>query len=420
MLTASQVMELVQTDENSGVEFKEARIDNTKVVDPRREGLSDELAAFANQYGGTIIFGVVDKTKQIIGIDPSNIGTLVSYISEICHDSIAPPIVDFYVDTVLVTDESGDERPLVYVQIERSLWLHKSSNGYFYRHGDSKREMSTEHLLRVGQSRSQVRIISFDEQAVPNTNQNTLQTDLYMRFIADDRQSSLIQRRLLVSHNGGFQATVAGILMCSAVPDRYINNSYIQVVFYRGKVKDANYQIDAKDCRGPLDEQIIGAYNFVNQYNRLSAKKEVGREERPQYSMRAVFEALVNAIVHRDYSIHGSKIRLFMFADRLEIHSPGILANTLTIESLIDNHFTRNELLSRLLSELSLTDRIGQSVNRKYFLERRGEGVGIIFRESENLSGRRPVYDMADGELKLTIYASESLQGLTQWHSLKD
>ncbi len=409
MLTALQVMEMVHASENSGVEFKEVRINDNRVVEPHRNSLSDEIAAFANQSGGTVIFGVADNTCQIIGIAPSNIGVLVHYISEICHDSVDPPLVDFYVGDVLVKDESGDEKYLVYVQVEKSLWLHKSSNGYFYRHGDSKREMSTEHLLRVGQSRSQVRIISFDEQAVPNTSQDTLDKNLYMRFVIDDKQSSLRQRRLLISHNNTLPATVAGILMCNPVPDLYIHNSFIQAVFYRGKDRDANYQIDAKDCRGPLDEQIISAYNFVYQYNRLSARKEVGREEKTQYSMRAVFEALVNAVVHRDYSIHGSKIRLFMFADRLEIHSPGALANTLTVESLIDNQFTRNELLSRLLSELSLNNGLGKTVERRYFLERRGEGVGIIFRESESLSGRKPVYDMVDGELKLTIYAAGSL-----------
>ena len=158
------------------------------------------------------------------------------------------------------------------------------------------------------------------------------------------------------------------------------------------------------------DKQVIGAYNFVNQYNHISAKKEVGREERPQYSMRAVFEALVNAVVHRDYSKHGSKIRLFMFSDRLEIYSPGALANTLTVENMIDNQFTRNELLSRLLSELKIDDRMNDSVNRKYFLERWGEGVGIIFNDTEQLSGKRPVYELIGEELKLTIYAAKSLQ----------
>ncbi len=410
MLTAAQILERIDTGGNSGIEFQEARINNGRVAIPHRDILSDELAAFANQSGGTVIFGVSDNSQQIVGIEPSNISALVSYISEICHDSVAPPIVDFYVDNVLVKDASGDEIHLVYVQIERSLWLHKSRNGYFYRHGNSKREMSTEHLLRVGQSRSQACIVPFDEQAVPNTGRNTLQKDLYMRFVSVDNPSSLRQRRLLVSYRDSLHATVAGVLMCNPNPDQHLYNSCIQAVFYKGKNKDANYQIDAKDYRGPLDKQIVGAYHFVSQYNRLSARKEIGREERPHYSMKAVFEALVNAVVHRDYSIHGSKIRLCMFADRLELHSPGALANTLTVESLIDNQFTRNELLSRLLSELSIGDEIGQAVNRRYFLERRGEGVGIIFRESESLSGRKPVYNLSGGELNLTIHAAGSLQ----------
>ncbi len=410
MLTTAQIMEKIKAGESSEVEFEEVRTSGMKVVVPYRQGLSDELAAFANQSGGIVIFGIADNTQQIVGVSPSGIQPLVSYISEICHDSVDPPIVDFHVDIVRVMDEAGDERRLVYVQVGKSLWLHKSGRGYFHRHGNSKREMSTEHVLRVGQNRSQARIVFFDEQAVPNTGRNTLQTDLYMRFVADDKPSSLCQRRLLVLHDDGLHATVAGILMCSRAPDRHLFNSYIQAVFYRGKIRDANYQIDAKDICGPLDEQVLGACRFVNQHDRLSARKDIGREERSQYSMRAVFEALVNAVVHRDYSIHGSRIRLFMFSDRLEIHSPGVLAGTLTIESLIDNQFTRNELLSRLLSEVSIDDGIGETVNRRYFLERRGEGVGIIFRESEGLSGRRPVYELSGGELKLTIHAAERLR----------
>ena len=75
------------------------------------------------------------------------------------------------------------------------------------------------------------------------------------------------------------------------------------------KQKDANYQIDAKDFRGPLDQQIIDAFKFVQKHNEVSARKEIGRIDQPQYSMRAVFEAIVNAVVHRDYSKGESKIR---------------------------------------------------------------------------------------------------------------
>ena len=235
MLNAKQILEKINAGESSGTEFKEVRTSNDQITAPRRDSLADELAAFANSSGGTIIFGVTDRERQIVGIDPSILSHLIGYISEICRDSVDPSIVDFYVDSVQVTVEEGEEKHLVYVEVERSLWLHKSKNGYFYRHGDSKREMSTEHLLRIIQSRSQAHIIRFDEQAVPNTNQDTLQRDLYMRFVGDDEPSSLCKRRLLVEYNGTFNATVAGLLMCSPTPDEHIYNSYIQGVFYRGK-----------------------------------------------------------------------------------------------------------------------------------------------------------------------------------------
>ena len=414
MLNAAQIIEKIRTDETSGVEFKEVRIGNDKVIEPRRDSLSDALASFANHYGGTIIFGVVDKPRQIIGIDPSNIRILVSYISEICHDSIDPPMVYFYVDSVLIADEAGEDKYLVYVQIERSLWLHKSKNGYFYRHGNSKRPMSSEHLLRVGQSRSQARIMPFDEQAVPGTSKDTLQIRLCQRFLREETSDSeteeiLIKRRLLVQDDKDeLRASVAGVLMCHNKPDNYLYNSFIQAVCYSGKTRDANYQVDAKDFSGTLDQQIVDAFNFVARYNKVSARKDVGREEKPQYSMRAIFEALVNAVVHRDYSKHGSKIRLFMFADRLEIYSPGELANTLTVDSLPFNQVTRNEILARLLSEIKLEDSMAGRTGRGYFLERRGEGVGIILRESEQLSGKTPIYELQGEELRLTIFAAES------------
>ena len=416
MLSAAQILEKIRTWENSGVDFKEVRIGKDRVIEPSRGDLSDDVAAFANHYGGTIIFGVADKTRQIIGIDPSKISIFVRYISDICRDSIVPPVVYFYVESLQVVDEAGEEKYLVYVEIQRSLWLHKSKHGYFYRHGDSVKEMSSDHLLRVGQSRSQARIIPFDEQAVPCTSKDVLHIHLYQRFLRENASESeteelLFKRHLLVKDDKGeLRASVGGILMCYHKPDDYLYNSFIQAVAYSGKTRDANYQLDAKDFKGPLDQQIKEAFMFVKRHNKVSARKYVGREEKSQYSMRAVFEALVNAVAHRDYSKHMSKIRLFIYSDRLELYSPGTLANTLTVETLQDNQATRNELLTRLLSEITTGPDMDGEVKRKYLLERRGEGVGIILSESKQLSGRSPVYEMLGEELRLTIFAAKSLQ----------
>ncbi len=393
------LLEKLALGEDSTIEFKE-QITN-------RDSVAAEISAFANGRGGTLVVGVSDS-GQIIGVN--DIVEVERKIIEICNDSIEPEVQIFTEKLRL------EDRSILKVDIPRSLYTHKATNGYFIRQGSSKREMSPDQLGRLMQSRSQARIISFDEQFVPDTDKTILRKDLYERFIGETETEEqtvdlLRKRRLLIDDNGIWRISVAALLMCTDRSDDYLYNSFISAVCYTGLHKDANYQLDAKDFKGPLDQQILDACKFVEKYNAVSARKNIGRREQAQYSMKVVFEALVNAVVHRDYAKHGSKIRLFMFSDRLELYSPGALANTLTVDTLLYNQITRNELLARLLSELQIDNNtIRKEAGRRYFLERRGEGVGIILRESERCSGKTPSYVMHSEELCLTIYAAGSLQ----------
>ncbi len=396
----TELIEKIILGEDSMIEFKREM--------PHRDSMADEIAAFANAEGGMILIGI-DDNKEIIGIELQKLDHIEKTVVEICHDSIEPAV---RFDTQKL---SIDEKNILKIEILKGLFVHKSPNGYFIRQGSSKREMTTEQLARLIQSRSQARIIRFDEQVVPDAHRKTLRESLYQRFITEDVpedeiEDLLIKKRLLVKEGREIRASVAGVLMCHDTPDEFLYNSFIQAVYYSGKQKDANYQIDAIDFRGPLDQQIIDAFKFVQKHNKVSARKEIGRIDQPQYSMRAVFEAIVNAVIHRDYSISGSKIRLFMFADRLELYSPGALPNTLTIDELPHRPVTRNERLSQLLSIVTLDDDVGNQVKRRHFFERRGEGVGIILNESEQLSGKIPVYELFNEELRLTIFAAKSLQ----------
>ena len=400
MFSLTELVEKIMLGEDLTIEFKREI--------PQRNSLADEIAAFANTQGAIILIGI-DDNREIVGIEPQNLDNVEKTIVEICEDSIEPA-VPIFTEKLRI-----DDKNLLKIEVPRSLFVHKTSNGYFARQGSSKREMPTDQLARLLQSRSQARIITFDEQLVPNTHKETLKESLYRRFITENAaedviEDLLLKRSLLVQEGREIRASVAGVLMCHDTPDDFLYNSFIQAVYYSGKEKDANYQIDAKDFRGPLDQQIIDAFKFVQKHNEISARKEIGRIDQPQYSMRAVFEAIVNAVVHRDYSKSGSKIRLFMFRDRLELYSPGALANTVTIDKLRYSQATRNELLSRLLSEIALDDGDGKQVKRRHFLERRGEGVGIILNESEQLSGKTPVYELFNEELCLTIFAAKSLQ----------
>ncbi len=136
----------------------------------------------------------------------------------------------------------------------------------------------------------------------------------------------------------------------------------------------------------------------------VRATKGIGRAERPQYSDRAVFEALVNAVAHRDYSMAGARIRLHMFRNRIELYVPGSLANTLTTDSMADRQYCRNELIVSLLARCPVAE---DGLARRYMMERRGDGVPIILDESRDLSGRYPEYRMIDdSELRLIIWAA--------------
>jgi predicted HTH transcriptional regulator len=133
-----------------------------------------------------------------------------------------------------------------------------------------------------------------------------------------------------------------------------------------------------------------------------------GREDVPQFDMLAVFEAVTNAVAHRDYSMPGAKIRLRLFDDRLELYSPGMLPNTMTPESLPFRQAARNEALTSLLARCPVSDETLEH-HRSHIMDKRGEGVAIILTRSEQLSGKRPEYQLNDdSELKLTIFAAKT------------
>jgi ATP-dependent DNA helicase RecG len=273
--------------------------------------------------------------------------------------------------------------------------------------------MSPDILARMFQQRSQARLIRFDEQAVPGAPAGALEPALWRRFTTPlspkDDNEFLSKMKLLVEDDSGeLHPSVSGLLLASQRPDEWLPNAFIQAVAYRGTERNAAYQLDARDIRGPLDEQIREACHFVYRNMRIGAKKTPARRDIPQYSMPAVFEAVVNAVAHRDYSVYGSKIRLQLFADRLELFSPGTIPNTMTIESLPLRQVSRNELVTSLLARCAVSPD-EEGIERSFLMDKRGEGVPIILTESEKLSGRRPEYRIIDeSELLLTIYAANA------------
>ncbi len=400
----------VRLGEDSAYEFKSLTVKGNKVDQPGRDSVADELAAFANAGGGIIVFGVADKTRAVEGIARADLDTVDLWLTNIASHAIDPPLP---IETRLleIPDSQGEMKPVVWVRVSKSVFVHKSPHGYFHRVGSSKREMSPELLARIFQQRSMVRLIRFDEQLVPQTTREAISPELKARFLRGDSFANLaeitqLKKLYLIGNDesGELRLTVSGVLLLTARPADYLSSAYIQCVAYSGTERNAEYQVDAQDCDGPVDEQIRHAFNFVKRNMRVEAVKRPGRIDIPQYDLAAVFEAIVNAVAHRDYAMHGARIRLHLFADRLELSTPGGLPNSLTVDSMEANSITRNETLVNLLSRYYPADPVSK---RQNLIERRGEGVPTILAASERLSLRRPRYEQIDHtELKLTLYAA--------------
>lgn len=410
-----ELLDKIRLGEDSFLEFKEIRFSGSRITEPNRKTLADEISAFANGRGGVILLGVQDRTHEILGISIDRLDDVEKFLFEVCHDSVNPPLAPV-IERIELPDSSGIERPLMKVDIESSLFVHESRGRYLHRVGSSVRHMQPEFLTRLMQERSQTGLIRFDEQTVDSSEVSNLDSELVLRFhsrLPNVELPELTSNLGLVrtASDGLRKPTVAGVLMASQNPTQWLPNAYIQAVAYRGKeikVEDSDdpYQIDAAGFVGPLDSQVADACEFVYKNMRTPAVKSIGRRESPQFDMLAVFEALVNAVAHRDYSIWGSKIRLRLFEDRLEIYSPGALPNTLRVEDLLFRQSSRNEVLTSLLAKCRVPERDWISTHRGFMMDKRGEGVRVIFDNSERLSGKKPRYRViGESEVQLTIFS---------------
>ncbi len=395
----------IRLGEDSSIEFKAVRFAGNRPVGPNKDSFAHELAAFANGQGGRIVLGVDDKTRDVEGIDDDKVAIAEEWVVNISQQSIQPPVK---LDTRLLQlpNREGDLKTVIYVEIPRSIMVHASSGRYYQRVGSTKQEMKPEVLARLFQQRSQSRLIRFDETLVPGCNLEEADKSLLQRFLRPDTPENDQLRKLHLSadEDGELGLSVSGVLLLTPEPTQWLRNAYIQCVCYSGTERDAHDQLDAADFTGPLDQQINGAFEFVRKNMRIEAVKTIGRQDIPQYNLGAVFEAVVNAVAHRDYSMTGRKIRLHMFADRLELYSPGALPNSLTLDGLMENTVTRNENIVNLLSRYY---NAREEAGRQALIERRGEGVPKIIQTGEALSGKRPEYSLiGDSELLLTIYAA--------------
>lgn len=404
---SSRLWKQVALGEDTALELKAVGFRGRKVSTPRRDALADEMAAFGNGDGGRIVLGVTDDRRPQ-GLDPAQLDAVVDFVGAICTDSVKPPL-NYRVFRV-EAPEPVDGGAVV-VEIPEGIAVHRSPGGHFRRRGDTKRQMDEAEIRRLSQVRGLSDAESVDTRIVQGTGVNSLRPELWRRYVSsrvDDPTEVALAKLKFVKDDkrGVLRATVGGVLLAAEDPRRWLPNAWIQAASYRGSRPDAGHQVDAREITGALDEQIREAVRFVARNQRVAAYKDPARTDVPQFSERAVFEAIVNAVVHRDYAVSGSRIRLFLFGDRIELYSPGGLCNSMTTDDLRTSQFTRNELLASRLGQCAIGDVPGAG-GRQYFVERRGEGIGVIEDETFALAGERAVFELVgERELRVTLPAA--------------
>ena len=399
-----EILDRIAAREGSRWEFKQVGFAGEKLRSPKRDVLADEIAAFANARGGVLLCGVTDD-GQVQELSGDQVAALDAVVVELSTDSIKPPV---RISTHHLRFPDG--RLLAVVEVPEGDAHHRSPGGSFIRVGGTKRRMTTEEQLRLAQRRGQARVRSHDERAMENTGLGTLDEALWKPLLSARGgggarggaeavgAAGARRRRNRARHGGpGFSSPPEDPTSGFGAPP-----SRRPVTAGRTALRDRR---DAREIVGPLNRQVADAMAFAERNMTVAARKDPARVEIPQYSRRALFEAIVNAVAHRDYSL-GGRIRFSMFRDRVEIQSPGTLPNNLAIEGLGARVATRNEALVSVLMRMSVEDIPGSS-ERRFFMERRGDGIEIIRTETRGLSGRLPEFDLPDeSEVRVMIPAA--------------
>ena len=396
--TPEQIQGQLLAGEDSLSEFKELRLTDHGVQAPNAESVAGEMVAFANADGGTLFLGVNDAGVPL-GIPQGRLDAVERWFVVIATQNCDPPIRPIVRKHVVRTDSVF--KHLILAEIPRGLYVHRTAGGrYYQRVGSTKRDLTPSELARLFQQRGREYV--FDERAVLAASVSALNQHRLEAFFGRSPTipwPDLLRNTRVVApdEHGADRPTVAGLLAFATEPSELLPSCAIEAACYAGTELSSDHLTHVERLAGPASDQIDAATAFVAQFMRDGSASS----GTPAYAIDVVDEAIVNAVAHRDYAIGGAKIRLFLFADRLELYSPGGLPNTLTLADMPYRTFTRNQLLVSFLSR-QRSKRTGA-----VFLESRGEGVRKILRQGEAHSGRKPEYRLFGDELRLTLWRGD-------------
>ena len=379
-MNKADVIELIRNGENSGVEFKRAEV--------RPEQLATEIAALLNLEGGRILLGVEDN-GAVTGLirEPRRVE---EWVMETARTHVLPAAIPYWetvdwgngkIVGVISLPRDAPDKP--YKARRGGHWITQVRVGTTSR--AAGREEEERLYLQGGQFRYGLKpvlgtgIDSLDQRHLRDYFSRVLGSSVPPTNDVDQWQRLLQNLELATPSAGRMAATVDGMLLFGKDPKRFLPQSGIRAICYPGAEPDYATRAD-EDLTGPMaplcdpeDGELVKrglvdkAWDFVRRNTTPSAYLEGARRiDRWEFPEEAVREAVVNALVHRDYSIVGTDVMLVIFSDRLEVVSPGRLPNTVTPEGMrLGMRYARNQTLVNVMRDYGYVDARGMGIRNK-------------------------------------------------------
>ncbi len=354
------------------------------------------LIAFANTAGGRLIIGI-DDNRKVIGVDQP-----LDEEERLCNliaDSIVPRLVP---NVELMTFENKTLLIIeVFVSNIRPHWLKTESeeHGVYVRLGSTNRKADLDLIKELYRSTTGT---PFDEMPMPDLSIEDLDLKTAQDLFANIgistvlTEQTLLTLKLLTRYQSRLVPTHGAMLLFGKQREYYFSDAWVQCGRFIGKDKAAIF--DHIDIHENLPKSVESMMLFLKKHAMRGADfSEIQRKDIWSIPLTMLREAIINALIHSDYSQRGAPIRVSFFDDRIEIENPGILLSGMTIEDMLQGvSKIRNHVIARIFKELSL-------------IEQWGSGVKRIFKEAEDLKLPKPQIIEIGMRVRMIIFLAEPI-----------
>lgn len=384
-MPSMNLIELLKSPEGKTIEFKREL--------PARLGIVHTVIAFANTSGGTIIIGVEDGTRRIVGV--SNPLTIEEKITSLITDLISPQILPEI--EILAYKKLQIVAVRIYPSPLKPHYLKSKGleNGTYVRIGSTNRVADSRFIQELQRSALNQ---SYDEQpfmelGIEEIDFDTV-ADLY-EPIRGLRRNDLVTTRLAIEYQNKIVPTIGGIILFGKKREQFFPDAWIKVGRFQGTTKEKI--IDSLDIHSYPALAVDEAIRFIQKHAMMGIEISSARHtERWSIPIEAVREAVINSVVHADYSQIGSLIRVSIFQDRIEIENPGLLPFGITIDDItLGVSKLRNRVIGRVFNDLKLIEQWGSGIQR----------IIAVCKESQL---QTPLFEEVGTNFRVTIFTVQN------------